>query len=122
MLTQHNQTITAASTGMPSKVTIIGALTVSIMILIIFGFAYGVCLYFRLTEQISSFGQAAINMAMIAVGYWLGSSAGSEKKSDTIAGMSGAQNPIAAPARRADETDTQYLARVLATLNPAPMA
>jgi hypothetical protein len=70
-----------------SRVPVIGALVVSIMILAIFGFAYGVCLYFKITDQISSFGQAAINMAMIAVGYWLGSSSGSEKKSDTIATM-----------------------------------
>lgn len=77
-----------------SKVTTIGALVVSIMILVIFGFAYGVCLYFKITDQISSFGQAAINMAMIAVGYWLGSSSGSEKKSDTIATM---RAPVVVP-------------------------
>jgi hypothetical protein len=67
-----------------SKLTTIGALVVSITILVIFGFAYGVCLWFKITDQISSFGQAAINMSMIAVGYWLGSSSGSEKKTDLL--------------------------------------
>lgn len=70
-----------------SKVPTIGALIVSVMILVIFGFAYGVCLWFKVADQISSFGQAAINMAMIAVGYWLGSSSGSEKKSDVITSL-----------------------------------
>lgn len=69
------------------KVTTLGALIVSVMILIIFGFAYGVCLWFKIPDQVTSFGQAAINMAMIAVGYWLGSSSGSNKKDDAIAAM-----------------------------------
>jgi hypothetical protein len=70
-----------------SRVPVIGALIVSVMILIIFGVAYGLAFWFKSSDQLMSFGQAAINMAMIAVGYWLGSSSGSEKKSDTIATM-----------------------------------
>jgi hypothetical protein len=69
----------------PKKVSTLGAIIVSVMILVIFGFAYGVCLWFKITDQMAPFGQAAINMAMIAVGYWLGSSSGSAKKDDTIA-------------------------------------
>lgn len=71
------------------KITVLGAITVSVMILVIFGIAYGICLWFKIADQIASFGQAAINMAMIAVGYWLGSSSGSQKKDDVIA----ASNP-----------------------------
>lgn len=76
----------------PKVVSLWGAIVVSVMILLIFAFGYGVALYFKIQDQIILFGQTAANMALLAVGYWLGSSVSSHKKDNVIESQLAASN------------------------------
>jgi len=68
----------------PKKLDQWGTIWVSLVILVVFGVAYVVCLKINLADQLAAFGETARNLAMIAAGYWLGSSSGSKKKDDAI--------------------------------------
>lgn len=82
---------------MDKKVTVYGAIAVSVLVLGIFAGCLVIAYVTRDNSSIALLVGAAVSMATTAVGFWLGSSAGSQKKDDRPAVPS--ETVIAPPPR-----------------------